>query len=227
MKFKLTNERRFIAFIIIVFVILCFMFFTNQDKPKIGTKAVIKPVSLLINQDKMLHKETVQEIKKPELPELPEYKIPLTDELQKYTWDLCLENGLSYELVLALIKIESQFNTQKVSRNSDRTTDLGLTQINDKYMHYHCKLVGVKNFDPFNPEKSIELTVKLLKHYKDYWTEKGCSEEDTGHIILNCYNQGLEGFIKYVNKTHRIDSIYSNTILKNKMYLEKYGEFEK
>jgi len=44
--------------------------------------------------------------------EVPVYKIPVSENIQRDIWELCEKNNLSYELVLAVFQVESENNTQ-------------------------------------------------------------------------------------------------------------------
>lgn len=53
-------------------------------------------------------------------------KIPLSDELQEFLWYICKIYNLDYHLVLAIIDVESGFNSNALSYNN-----YGLMQINE------------------------------------------------------------------------------------------------
>ena len=62
--------------------------------------------------------------------EIPEYDIPLEKDIQKYLYDKCQEYDVSYELALAVIKVESNFNPNLTNKNDNGSMDYGLMQIN-------------------------------------------------------------------------------------------------
>lgn len=161
------------------------------------------------------------------IPTIPEYNISLDRNIQEYTYNLCLEHNISYELILSLLWLESNFDTDLVCHNGINNYDSGIAQINNRYMGYHCELVGmdVDSFDPHNPYQAIELCIKLIKYYYNYWLDKGCTPEDATLMALNSYNMGLSGAEKFAVNNGRLDSTYARTVIKHKNNLEQYGEF--
>jgi len=59
-------------------------------------------------------------------PDFEPYNIPLSAELQQYTYDLCQERGLDFETVLALMYVESSYRPDVISD----TNDYGIMQTN-------------------------------------------------------------------------------------------------
>ena len=101
--------------------------------------------------------------------ERPEYDIPLSIELQDYIWDLANENEISYELVLAVINVESSFNIKARNKNRNRTSDRGLMQINSAFQKYHAKNAGIEKFDPYNPFQNVKVGINVLVLDREYW----------------------------------------------------------
>lgn len=54
------------------------------------------------------------------------YCIPLERDLQEYTFDQCRANGVSYEMVLAIMEQESNYDPTAISA----TNDYGIMQVN-------------------------------------------------------------------------------------------------
>lgn len=161
------------------------------------------------------------------LTQVPDYNIPLDKDVQIYTYSICQENNISYELILSVIKLESNFDTKLNSYNDNgNNVDRGLCQHNNRYDQYHCELIGIENFDPYDAKKSIELCVKLIRYYYDYWLTEGFSEEESTLLALASYNMGLNGCINYVKKANKFNTPYSDVIIKHKYNLEQYGEFK-
>src|SRR5690606_28226073 len=46
----------------------------------------------------------------PKEESIPEYNIPLDEDIQKYLYDKCKEYNVPYDLALGVIKVESNFN---------------------------------------------------------------------------------------------------------------------
>lgn len=221
---------KFITVSILIFV-LCLGFSTQTEGEFKKPEQQLKE-SFLQTGDEQIKEiviENIEQKKDLEEAKMPKYNISLSKELQEYTWNLCNEYKLSYEMVLSLIYQESRFNPKAINYNSNNTYDSGITQINSKYLKYHCKLVGIdyKNFDVFNPYQAIELTVKLLNYYKEHWKEKGFdSEEELFDLVLGSYNMGMSSMHKKIKTSRSLSNKYSRIVLKHKLDLEKYGEFK-
>lgn len=156
----------------------------------------------------------------------PKYQIPLPKELQKYTYTLCENESLPYDLVLSLIKIESDFKPDLIHINTNSTIDIGLTQINSRYQKYHCNLFGIKKFNPKNPKDSIDLCVKLLSYYKKLWTNSGVANtSELWKAVLLSYNRGLEQAKQYIRE-HGYKDTYVDKILYQQKCLKQKGRFK-
>lgn len=93
----------------------------------------------------------------------PTYEIPLSTELQQYTYDTCRYYGIEdyYILVLAMMWQESDYNPNLISS----TDDYGLMQINVCNHDTLRELLGIVDF--LDPEDSIEAgvyTISVLLH---------------------------------------------------------------
>lgn len=107
--------------------------------------------------------ETVQE----STTEFVPYDIPLDDELQEYAYDLCIEDGISFEIVMALIEHESSYRADVISK----TNDYGLMQINRCNHEWLREELGVQDFcDPRENIKSgIFILQDISKRYQDIY----------------------------------------------------------
>ena len=94
------------------------------------------PVTMIVNEPDVLIpvEEELAEVTRPEI------NVPLSEDLQDHIWKLCQHYDMSYELVLALIKAESEFKSDVVSYNN---SSLGLFQLNKKYLPKFSK--GIRN----------------------------------------------------------------------------------
>ncbi|MFS1518611.1 transglycosylase SLT domain-containing protein [Bacillus sp. SCS-151] len=140
--------------------------------------------------------ESISEVKKDDFTFYEE--IPLEREIQKYIYEESKSNGLSYELVLAVIKKESNFDTFAVSYNG---SSVGLMQINrNNTLGWLADKVGIEKVDPFNPYHSIKMGTWYLGYLKQYWLEQGYSDEDSTKAALLSYLKGKSGSIDYIMK---------------------------
>ena len=106
------------------------------------------------------------------------YDVPLSEELQRYTQDVCEEYGVSYPLVIALMKKESEFLPDTISA----TNDYGIMQINQGNHEWLEGELGITDW--FDPRQNILAGVYVLSQLNGY--------EDV-HQILMCYNCGPSG----------------------------------
>ena len=110
---------------------------------------------------------------------VPQYDVPISKELQEYTYDLCRSYNVEYELVLAVMWHESNFDTDAISP----TDDYGIMQIN-KVNHESLKS-ELGFVDIMDPKNNIHSGVYLLSElYKKY--------DDTAEVLV-AYNQGPTG----------------------------------
>lgn len=109
------------------------------------------------------------------------YDIPLSEELQEYTYRVCVDYDIPeyYELVLAMMWKESGFTVDVISK----TSDYGLMQINKSNHTWISNLLGTTDFldAKQNIQAGVYLISGLLTKYGDV------------HKALMCYNYGEGG----------------------------------
>ena len=150
--------------------------------------------------------EPVQEIMILEEPEETEpvfkaYDIGLDYELQKYTYEQCEKNGLEFELVLAVMQVESNFKSDLISK----TNDYGLMQINKVNHKRLMKELGVTDF--LDPKQNIDCGIYMLKELFDKYSDE--------HKVLMAYNFGEGGMKRNWKKGVRY-SKYSQKVLQTR-----------
>ena len=153
--------------------------------------------------------------------ERPKYDIPLSEELQQYIWELANKNEISYELVLAVMYLESRFDIGAVNRNNNGTKDKGIMQINSAYKEYHAKNAGIEDFNIFDPYDNIKVGINVLVTERDYWRSFDMCEMDVFKYTMGSYNMGRLGIEKY-----GLPEAYINRVSDYKMMLETEGGFE-
>ena len=105
------------------------------------------------------------------------YDIPLTESLQVYTYYLCRQNDLDYELVLAIMEKESDYREKVISS----TNDYGIMQINAVN---HAWLSETLNIDDFlDAEQNIKAGIYILEGLLTKY-------DDDTHKALMAYNMG-------------------------------------
>lgn len=109
------------------------------------------------------------------------YDIPLSEELQLYTYTRCVDYGIAdhYELVLAMMWQESNFTPDTISK----TNDYGIMQINVCNHEWLRDVLGTTNFLDVsqNIDAGTYIISKLLIKYEDE------------HKALMAYNMGERG----------------------------------
>ncbi len=110
--------------------------------------------------------------------DVPYYDIPLSQELQLYTYTKCADLGIEnyYELVLAMMWQESDFKPDTISK----TKDYGLMQINICNHEWLSEELGITDFlDPYQSiDAGTHIIASLLLKYQD------------PHKALMAYNYG-------------------------------------
>lgn len=106
------------------------------------------------------------------------YDIPLDEQLQDYIRKECQEADIDMELVLAVIQVESNFDSNVVSD----TNDYGLMQINKVNHESLQKKLSIYDF--LDPYDSVRAGIYMLS--KLDWCENDIQR-------LMCYNMGVSG----------------------------------
>ena len=128
-----------------------------------------------------------------------QYKVPLSYEWQVYTYNLCKEYGVSYEVMLGLMNAESSFDFNAASKVAH-----GICQIH--YCHEkYAKSIGIENYK--EPKGNILLGVKFLSNHL---------KENDGdyHKALICYNYGSGGAQKHCFSKGIYQTDYSRKVMK-------------
>lgn len=135
--------------------------------------------------------------------------IPLSDEIQKYAYAKCIENGIDYSVFLGLMRHESTFNPNAISKSED----YGLCQIN-KVNHDWMRDVFGSDWDPMDPYDSIDASTFMLRNLIDSY-----SDVNSYNRLLMSYNFGHNGAAKHFAQGTN-SSAYSRQIM---AYAEDYG----
>lgn len=136
-------------------------------------------------------------------PSFPVYDLPLSEELQEYTYNTCAEYGVDYELVLALMDQESTFRVDVVSA----TNDYGLMQINKCNHAWLKEELGITDF--LDPEQNILAGVYILSTFNNY--------SDMNKILM-AYNMGLGGAMECWQQGI-YSTAYSREVLSTRDYI--------
>lgn len=154
-----------------------------------------------ISNIKKEKKTETREISKKE--PIPLYDIPLSVDLQEYIYKTCKEKGIPYEMTLAIIKTESNFNPKARNVNTNGSVDKGLMQINSIHSKW-CKELGITNL--FDPYQNIKIGTTMLSNlYSKY--------KDVNHVLI-AYNMGERNLRKNL-KVGRGTTNYSRKVVSN------------
>jgi len=126
------------------------------------------------------------------------YDIPLSEELQAFTFNLCEEYGVDYEMVLAIMDKESDYTASAISK----TSDYGIMQINKINREYLTEELKITDF--LDPEQNIRCGIYMLADLMKKY--------DDPHRVLMAYNMGERGAREYVAKGNT-SSAYSRYIM--------------
>lgn len=128
------------------------------------------------------------------------WDIPLSDDLQQHIHRLCEKYDISYALVVAMIDVESSFDSKAVSS----TSDYGLMQIN--------AINHKADMDYLNPYDNVEHGVKALHRLAKKYNE--------ADLVLMCWNCGEAGARK-LWKRGIYSTEYSRKVLETKLEYER------
>ena len=103
------------------------------------------------------------------------YNIKLTDSQQDYVRSMCKKYNVSFPLVLAVMKIESNYNAKCVTGKC-----YGIMQINKCNFSFLKKQTGAKDFTDF--KQNTKAGVYMLSRYT--------AKHSDVHKVLMCYNMG-------------------------------------
>ena len=145
--------------------------------------------------------------------EVPTYDLPLSVELQLYTYDMCNEYGIvdSYELVLAMMWKESHFKPNTISS----TNDYGIMQINKINHEWLSERLGITDF--LDAKQSIKAGVYIISTLLNKYNNE--------HKALMAYNLGEAGAKRYWKRGTYTSSYSSAVVLRKGLVLQnKYSE---
>lgn len=162
-----------------------------------------------ISKNKLNMRKLIQPIYIKFTPKYYIKEIPLSKELQKYTYDLCKENNVDFETVLAIMWEESRFQPNKIHYNNNGTTDYGLCQINSCHSS-QFKSQHITNI--LEPHQNIRFAISMLTDINKKYTNT--------HDCLMCYGLGETG-MKKAKRKGRVTTKAVEIVLSKKSEYEK------
>jgi hypothetical protein len=157
-----------------------------------------------------------------EVDKFVEMDIPLSRELQEYTYEMCKEYDVDYIFALSIMRTESSFKVNAKCKNlTDNYYSRGLMQLNERYISEFVELTEIKDFNINNPKHNIEGGVAKLSNLNKFWGKYELGEEDNWYAVTNSYNLGLNKYKKQVtSRGSFFTREYDRKVLKNKEKLE-------
>jgi len=142
---------------------------------------VTKPVEVeKVTVTETIEVPTYEADKLPELSEIYIYDVPLSENLQRYIYEVCADEEVPVALVLAMIEHESGFNPEVISA----TDDCGLMQINE--VNYEWLEEDFRCADMTNPYQNVFCGIKIIGQYLEQY------EGDYTKALM-AYNMGNYG----------------------------------
>ena len=107
-------------------------------------------------------------------------KVPLSIDLQQYTYELCLDYKVDYDMVLSIMREESQFDSAAVSKDGN---DVGIMQINRINHKKFAEEYGLTDMtDPYQNIQAGVIMLDIIQRSSGF---------DTPSKILMGYNLGI------------------------------------
>lgn len=107
--------------------------------------------------------------------QIPKYDIPLSAELQEFTYKKCVQYDVDYIMALAIMQEESGYQPDVI-----KDGNYGLMQINESNHQYLRDTLGTKDF--LDPKQNIEAGV--------FWLSGIYKNNSDPEKILMVYNMG-------------------------------------
>lgn len=116
--------------------------------------------------------------------------IPLSYDEQKYLYNLCVQRGLDYKEMLAVIKHESSFNKKAVGGSN-----YGYFQVN-KLNHANLAKKLKTKVAPFDPYVNMNWGTSMLADLTNKYKKKGLKGNALKEAVLSAYNKGEGGYAR-------------------------------
>ena len=173
------------SMVMIVAIILLFILFTcvnvdhSNDVLAVENKIVISNTSTPCIAD-----TPVSMINESQIP-VEYYDVPLSKEIQDVLFCLCKEYGVDEKLILAIIDVESSYQSNAVSKSN-----YGLMQINKINHKELSQTLGISDF--LDSEQNIKAGIHMISALTKKYNEI--------HKVLMAYNMGERGMSNAVKR---------------------------
>jgi hypothetical protein len=187
------------------------------------------PTIITIHQENIIIEQEQEQESEQEFEPINKYYdelkngyLEFDDELQKYLWEECEKNDVDFYLVMAQICEESTYDKTACGHNKNGTRDMGLAQINSRYLNYFSDLMD-KDIDPYDPYDAIDWLIFFHNYEEEYWTDRGLTGDKLDMAILGSYNKGRDNMIDYI-RNHGYGYYYNNDIIfREEQLMEEHG----
>jgi hypothetical protein len=218
-KYIIKNPVRFVT----VIVVCLFLFnglISNNYKNVYGDSTEVEKLEEFIDEFDVISEEVKEEY----YEGFKFLDIPLSEELQLYTFNICKKYDESYMFIMAIIFTESTFQEDvKCKNKTDDLYSIGLMQLNERFIDTFKNLTGIKDFDINNPRHNIEGCIAMIHNLREQWSQYDISDEDMLLAITNSYNLGFEKYKNAVMRKGFYSREYDRKVMKNKIKLETDG----
>ncbi len=131
-------------------------------------------------------------------------QIPLSRDIQKYIYQMCSEKNINYDLILSIIKCESNFKADSIGYNPNGSFDSGLMQINSCHLENLQEQYGVS--DIMDPYSNLLVGIDMIASCINAYGEVGG---------LVAYNMGAGGYQTCIAKGD-LNTAYVQKVMKIK-----------
>ncbi len=135
------------------------------------------------------------------------YNISLSSDMQQYTYAMCQKYGVQYELLLAVMYVESRYNVNAVGGGNS----YGLCQIHYSNSANLRRKIGITNL--LDPYENIEAGAYMLSMYLNIARKKSADQNFIEHYGLNCYNMGEGVFYSNCYSKGILERTYSRNVI--------------
>ncbi len=145
------------------------------------------------------------------------YDVPLSEAQQQFVVEQAEKYDLSPSLCLAVMAIESNFNT-----TADSGSSKGIMQLNVNTYPALAQDLMIADFDVYDFYDNTSAGIYKLSLERDYWKEQNFSDEEVFCAMLISYNRGRAGAEQYI-KANGLEASYVDKVLAYKSRLEERG----
>lgn len=143
------------------------------------------------------------------------------EDLITFTKRISKEYGIPTDLFFAIGINESGFrNIRSYSSNKDGSYDIGIFQLNSKYIDYYERTFWYRetNFNVWNPKHNIEMAALYLSHLYSY--------TENWRLAIAAYNTGLHGLKKYPESANIYIAKISHALISIQVFSDDYIYFD-